>query len=238
MPFKKRGQDKETLRRLYLSFHHRNPSTRDPSTVSYSILLTEKNPSPDVNTCTRFRVTMEASLTDDIGLLEWVFSVEDGQSTRAVRPLSLLLLGKIAPEITSKQIEMTLRSVPVNQAELVWSSSPWTLGALGVRCSKNTFLTTRREIFFFFPFSLLRGTGEKKKIDPLFFLLLWHLKRQHMRQALQRASIIPTDLEPLVLLTNGTVFAQEFGYKPSSVIPTCAPDGQELPSEVPKPNSF
>ena len=170
MPFKKRGQDKETLRRLYLSFHHRNPSTRDPSTVSYSILLTEKNPSPDVNTCTRFRVTMEASLTDDIGLLEWVFSVEDGQSTRAVRPLSLLLLGKIAPEITSKQIEMTLRSVPVNQAELVWSSSPWTLGALGVRCSKNTFLTTRREIFFFFSLFPCCGVrGRKKKLTLCFF---------------------------------------------------------------------
>jgi hypothetical protein len=129
---KKRGNDKETLRRLYLAFHHRNPSTRDPSTISYSILLTEKNPSPDDNTCFRYRVNMEASLTDDIGLLEWVFSVESSQTTRAVRPLSLLLLAKVSPEVTAQAIDAVLRSVPVNQAELAWSSSPWILGALRV----------------------------------------------------------------------------------------------------------
>lgn len=135
MPFstsRKRGREKETLRRLYLALHHHNPTTRDPSTVSYSILLMEKSPSPDATSCTRYRVTMEASLTDDIGLLEWVFSVESGLSTRAVRPLALLLLGKILPEVTAQEIELVLRSVPVVQADLVWSSSPWMLGALRV----------------------------------------------------------------------------------------------------------
>ena|ERR1700733_2508636 len=145
-PSKKRGNDKETLRRLYLAFHHRNPSTRDPSTISYSILLTEKNPSPDDNTCCRYRVNMEASLTDDVGLLEWAFSVESNQSTRAARPLSLLLLGKVSPEVTAREIELVLRSVPVNQAELVWSSSPWMLGALRVSSKAPLSFFTLRHI--------------------------------------------------------------------------------------------
>jgi len=129
---------------------------------------------------------MEASLTDDIGLLEWAFSVESNQSTRAARPLSLLLLGKVSPEVTAQEIELVLRSVPVNQAELVWSSSPWILGAL---------------------------------------------------RALQGSDIISSDVEPSVLLANGTVFAHEFGYKPSTVVPTCDPEAQELVSEISKPTS-
>jgi len=129
---------------------------------------------------------MEASLTDDVGLLEWVFCVESALSVRAVRPLALVFLGTVALEITAQQIEEVLRSVPVIQAELVWSSSPWALGSL---------------------------------------------------RALQRATLIHPDIDPSILLANGTIFAQKFGYKPSSVVPTCAPDGQEVASEVPKPSA-
>lgn len=128
----KRAREKDQSRRLYLAFHHRNPNVDDPSSLSYSILLADKTPGPDANAITRYRVAREESLTDDIGLLEWAFMAQNGLSIRNVRALGLLLLGKIPPEVNSQQVGEILSAVDVSQAELVWSASPWTLGAIQV----------------------------------------------------------------------------------------------------------
>lgn len=133
----KRARDKDQSRRLYLALHHRNPNADDPSPISYSLLITDKFPGPDDNTTTRFRIAREESLTDDIGLLEWAFSAQNALSTRSVRALSLMLLGKISPEISSQTVEEILAAVEVNQAELAWSASPWMLGALSVCVLSN-----------------------------------------------------------------------------------------------------
>lgn len=133
----KRGKDKgargkDQSRRLYLAFHHRNPNADDPSPLSYSILLTDKSPAPEANTSTRYRVAREQSLTDDIGLIEWAFIAQGALSTRSVRALGLMLLGKVGLEISPQEIERMLATVKVDQTELVWSASPWMVGALSV----------------------------------------------------------------------------------------------------------
>lgn len=49
--------------------------------------------------------------------------------------------------------------------------------------------------------------------------------------------MIPPDVEPSIILANGSKFAKDHGYKPAPTVPTCGIDGEEIPSEVVKPTS-
>lgn len=129
---KEKRKEPEQLRRLYIAYHHRKPTDVDPSNLSFSLILTEKNPSPDENTCTRFRVVRQELLGDDTEL-EWMFSKDTAMSTRALRLLGVLLLAHVHQDVNVEQIQVILEAVEIEHAELVFKPELWIVAALQVR---------------------------------------------------------------------------------------------------------
>lgn len=59
-----------------------------------------------------------------------------------------------------------------------------------------------------------------------------------VKKALQQAGLFPSEPDPTVVLANASQFARDHGYSPGvSAVPTCGINGEEIPSEVAKPNS-
>ncbi|KAF8323354.1 hypothetical protein DL93DRAFT_687845 [Clavulina sp. PMI_390] len=127
---RQKRKENDSSRRLYISYHHRNPNPSDPSTLAYSIILADKNPHPDATTATRYRVAREEEPYDTNGLSEWAFQAQPDHSTRSIRPLSLMFLSKVAVEVTPVQIRDILAVVPVKPTDLVWDTAAWVTTAI------------------------------------------------------------------------------------------------------------
>lgn len=224
----RKANAKDVACRLYLSFHHRNPTASDPSPLATSLLLADKHPAPDAPSVWRWRVAKEESLSDDGGLAEWAFVTQGGVTMRSVRPLAMVLLGRVPGEATS-DVGKVLGEVEVKEAELVWSTEPWLLNALAVslflflvifefvlvnRSSPSTGNATYRPAMLYYPSSL----GSPLRFDPRSILLTPRCRRRRP--------------------CNGPVpDSHPIPHRPSNVHPSCHPTSRPAPSSLPAPSS-
>jgi hypothetical protein len=120
---------------MYIAYYHREPTPSLPVKYHTSLFTTPKNPNSmtTIRECMRYHI-VDRVAPDDEAQGYWIFQARQAYA-RSTNLAGILLLGKILPSVSDKDIEGILRSVPMNRTvaeNLSWRCRHWVWDALGV----------------------------------------------------------------------------------------------------------